>query len=78
MTGQFFERLIHGQHLIVFGGRGDFQVMDVHPLLAAPVAEGAFAPGSEEDRLKPGQRAVVLLRCVRGPGSPRRRKAASH
>src|SRR5579862_2169806 len=45
MNSELLERLVHGQHLVIFGGGGDIEVLDVHSLPTAAMADGVFAPG---------------------------------
>lgn len=45
LRGEFVEGLADGQDLVVIGGSGQFNLLNIHMLLAASVAHGPFVAG---------------------------------
>src|SRR5262245_65771523 len=51
---ELIEGLIDREQLIVGVWRGEIDLLDIHPLLSAPVTEGAFAAGPVNADAAPG------------------------
>lgn len=44
--GEFVERLMNGEELVIILDQGQFDVLEVHALLTAAVTQSAFSPGA--------------------------------